>query len=55
MVRLQLSVQPAEGDRFELTVVQSVPRRSIRSLAPGTVVQARLGPGRIVGAVIVPE
>jgi hypothetical protein len=52
MVRLRLEVHPATGTTFELTVVQSLPRRAARTLTPGTRVQARLGPNRTTGAII---
>jgi hypothetical protein len=54
MVQLRLEVRPDSGEPFELTVVQSMPRRALASLLPGTKVQARLGPGRAVGAVVPP-
>jgi hypothetical protein len=53
MVRLRLEVHPAAGDTFELTVVQSLPRRVVGTLTPGTRVQARLGPDHTTGAIVV--
>jgi hypothetical protein len=52
MVRLRLEVHPLTGAAFELTVVQSLPRRAVRTLTPGTQVKARLGPDRTTGAIV---
>ncbi len=53
MVRFQLLVTVSPGeDRFELEVVQSLPRGVVRDFRPGDIVEIRVTEDRSAGAIV---
>ena len=55
MVEIRLEVSPAQGEAFELTVVQSMARADLHELTPGRKLEVRLGPDRTTGAVVLSD
>src|SRR5713101_4926676 len=52
MVQFLVRVRTAEAPELEIVVIQSVPRRMLAEMTPGTSVELRLSPDRAAAAIV---
>ena len=55
MVAFRLEVHRGDGEPFELTVTQSIPRAMLREFTPGMRLEIRLAADGSAGAIVLPD